>query len=139
MPNSLQTLYVQGKGCMTNNFSTIKNRLQSEKFLLMRIKPGRSIKDSLVLSSGTTYTMTWPFETLASIELNGVEATLVNGVPGSEQYSFNSTTRLITINLGVAIAAYASGNIVGFHYLFYTNSRHRSTYQDPEDSSTTVR
>lgn len=121
---------------MTNNFSTIKANSKSEKIVLIRMRPGRSIENSLAFLSGNTYTMTFAFTNVAAVKVNGTAYTLVPGAPSSSQYSFSETSKLLTINLGAALTTQI---VVVYYYIFFTNDIYRYTYQDPEDSSTTLR
>lgn len=121
---------------MANNFSTIKSKSASEKFNLIRIEPARAVHGSLALSSGTTYTVTFAFKELSKVEVNGTLYTKVSGVPNATEYSFNETTRLLTINLGATLTTQI---VVVYYFILYTRFKDRITYEDPEDNTTTPR
>lgn len=122
---------------MTNNFSTLKNSLSSRKFYLVRMNPARSIMNDLTLVSGNTYTHTFHVEQLSSIKVNGTAYAKVTSSPNASEYTFDENTRLITINLHDTLAnIQASGNIVAFYYLFYTDAPGVYANQDPEDANT---
>lgn len=125
---------------MTNNFSTLKDNNVSEKFYLMRMKPGRSILNDLTLSSGTTYTCAFPFESLCAIEVNGVAYTRSLTTPNAGEFFFSEIYKVIVIKLPSAISNYlTSGNIVAYYYLFYTNDINKYFYEDPEDDTSAMR
>lgn len=125
---------------MTNNFSTLKNSLESKKFYLLRMNPARSIMNDLTLVSGTTYTHSFISEALSDIKVNGVSYAKVTGTPAASEYSFDESTKLITITLHDTLAnIQASGNIVAFYYLFYSDEHGIYANEDPEDSNTTMR
>lgn len=121
---------------MSNNFTTLSTNPVTEKFLLVRLNPCRAIQDDLTLDSGTTYTATFAFNNIPKIEVNGTEYTLVTTTPSANEFSFSETTKLITINLGAALT---TQYVVASYYLFYTNDKHRVTYETPDDNSTTKR
>lgn len=121
---------------MANNFSTLKGAAATEKFNLVRLEPARSVEGSLSLSSGTTYTMTFAFNPVSKVEVNGTAYTLVSGTPSSGEYSYTESTRLLTINLGAALTTQV---VVVYYYLFYSADKDRKTYQNPLDSNTSER
>lgn len=121
---------------MANNFSTVKNNIVSEKFYLVRIKMGRRVTSDLSLSAGTTYTCTFKYDNCPSIKVNGISYTKVSGAPSSSEFSFNESTKLITINLGASLT---TQQIIAFHYLFITSNKFRSGYETPTDTSTDIR
>ena len=125
---------------MTNNFATIKNNLSSNKFYLVRMNPACSIMNSLTLVSGNTYTHIFHTDTLSAIKVNGTAYAKVTGVPIASQYSFDETTRLITITLhDTLVNIQSNGNIVSFYYLFYTDELGIYATEDPEDANTIMR
>lgn len=122
---------------MTNQYSTLKNNLSSEKRLYLRMNPARSIIDDMVLDSGFTYKITFPFEAVNTIKVDGSTFTKVTTLTSSGQWTFDETTREIKVRLASAISNYQ--NIVAYYYLFYTNALAKYNYEDPENSATTIR
>lgn len=118
---------------MPNEFDTVKLQAASEKFNLIRIEPARAIEDDLVLSSGTTYTVTFAFSPISRITVDGVEFTKVSSSPASGEFSFDESSKLLTINLGAALTSQV---IVAFYYLFFTKDKARVTFETPTDDST---
>lgn len=122
---------------MTNNFNTIKTKARSEKIILVRLNPGRQVIDDLVLSSSTTYTMTFNYP-ISGIKVDGTAYTLNNATAlSSGEYSFDESTGLLTIFLSDVVANLTA--VVVYYYLFYTNGVNRQTYEDPEDPTTAIR
>lgn len=121
---------------MANEFSTRKTKSSSEKFNLIRIEPARYVSSDLALSSGTTYTLTFAFKNIARIKVDGTTYTKTTGAPSSSEYTFDESTKLLTINLGAALT---TQSVIAFYYIFYTTNEAKVTYEDPVDSSTTSR
>lgn len=117
------------------SISTEKVKLATERFLLVRLTPGRYIAPSLL--SGSTYQQTFNYP-LAKIERNGVELTKVTTLSGNDQWTHDETTGTLQVRL--ASAPNSTTNVlIAYYYLFYTGTVFRSIYQDPEDTATTVR
>lgn len=121
---------------MANDFATLKSAAATEKFNLIRLEPARAVEGSLVLSSGTTYTVTFAFNPVSKVEVNGVAYTLVTTTPSASEYSYTESTKLLTINLGASLTTQI---VVVYYYLFYTKDKDRKTYQDPDDTTSTQR
>ena len=121
---------------MTNNFSTVKTNLSSEKISLVRIQGAREVGVDLSLDSGTTYTHTFHVQALQKIVVDGVVYTKVSSSPFSTEYTYNESTKLLTINLGTA---YVSQQVVVFFYLFYSKDQTRIAPETPTDSASTER
>jgi len=119
-----------------NDFVTVKEQAASEKFNLIRIEPARAVQDDLTLQSGTTYTITFPFSPVSKVTVNGTTYDKVTGTPASGEFSFNEDTKVLLINLGVALTTQF---VVVFYYLFYTKDKFRITYETPTDDTTTTR
>lgn len=117
---------------MVNNFNTVKNNLSSQKFHLVRIQSAREIGGDLTLDSGTTYLHTFHVSNIQKIVVDGTVYTKVSSSPSSEEYTFNESTKEITINLGTA---YSSQQVVVFFYLFYTKDEARIAPETPTDTS----
>lgn len=118
---------------MANEFDTVKLQASSEKFNLIRFEPARAVENDLVLSSGTTYTITFAFSPVSRVTVDGVSYTKVSSSPTSGQFSFDESTKLLTINLGVALTDQI---VVVFYYLFFTKDKARVTFETPTDDST---
>ena len=121
---------------MANNFSTLKLENELEKFTLIRVNPAKYITSDLALDSGTTYSMTFPFNPVNRVTVDGVEYTKVSGAPSSSQFSFNETTKELIINLGASLTSQV---VIGFYYLFFTSGRNRVIYETPDDNSSSLR
>lgn len=119
-----------------NDFTLIQNNQASTKILLARIEPARYVNDSLVLSSGTTYTMSFPFD-ISSVYENETLLTKVSGSPATGQFSYNETTKLLTVNLNAAISS--TNPIIVYYYLFFTTDRVRTIGVDPENPTVNLR
>lgn len=104
---------------MANNFSTIKDLPSSQKFFLARIEPARSVESNLTLNSGTTYEMTFPFNRVSKIEVDGVEFTKVSSAPSGGEFSFDLDSKLLQINLGTSLTSQA---VIAYYYLFYSTN-----------------
>ena len=121
---------------MANNFSTLKNSQTSQKFYLVRLQPTRYLNDLLADQGGGEYTYTFN-KPIANVKENGSELTLVTASPSAGEYTYNESTGLLTV---VPNSAPASDNIITLDfYLFYTGERNRVWYEDPENTSTTLR
>ncbi|MGV8130684.1 MAG: hypothetical protein ACP5N7_01115 [Candidatus Pacearchaeota archaeon] len=114
---------------MTNNYSTVKNNLASNKKLFIRMFPGRSIIDDLVLSYSTVYTMTFPFATISDIKVNGNSYYRVQKVSSTGEWSYDESNGLLTIGLTASKSTF--DNIVAYYYIFYTNFKSHYHYEDP--------
>jgi hypothetical protein len=115
---------------MANNFDSIKGKSSSEKFNLIRLEPARQIESSLLLVSGTTYEADFSFISLNAIKVDGVSYTKVTSSPSSGEYSFNESTKKVTINLGAALT---DQKVIAFYFLFYTTGKTRVTFETPTD------
>jgi hypothetical protein len=111
------------------SYSDIKTNQTSQKFILTRIEPARFVNDDLSLDSGTTYTMTFPF-VISKVVEQGTELTEVSSSPSTGEYSFNTSTNLLTVNLNNAVSS--SNAVVVYYYLFYTIEKFRTIGSDPE-------
>lgn len=112
-----------------------KVKLASERFLLVRITPGRFIDPPLI--SGTTYGEDFPYP-IARIERNGTALTKVSSLSGNDQYTYDESTLELRVRL--ASAPNDTTNIlIVYYYLFYTGTVFRSISEDPEDDATTTR
>ncbi len=123
---------------MTNNFSVVKLNAQSQKIILVRMKPRRAVEYSLALDSGNVYEMTFPYDSVCGVTVNGTALTEVVGTPANAtQYSFDKTTKLLQIYLASALVDYQTINtaIMVDYYLYYTNETGRIFYSDPEDDT----
>lgn len=121
---------------MANNFSTVKSNLSSEKISLVKIQGAREVGSLLSLDTGTTYTHTFHVQALEKIVVDGTTYTLVTSTPSSTQYTYNESTKLITINLGTA---YVAQKVVVFFNLFYSLDQTRIAPEIPTDTSSTER
>ena len=99
---------------MANNFDSLKDNQQSEKFYFIRIRPRRRLNDGLTAIGGGLYSISFPF-TLQNIEENGGLLTEVSGTPSSGEYSYNETTGVLTI-----FPINILDEIVAHYYIFYT-------------------
>ena len=118
------------------SFSSIKTDQTSEKYILIKIEPARYINDDLAIVSGTEYTMTFPFQ-LSRVLEQGVELTEVSSSPSAGQYSFNTTTKLLTVHLNAVISS--TNSVIGFYDLFYTIEKFRVLGSNPEVPGTDLR
>ena len=118
------------------SYSTIKTNQTSQKFILVRIEPARFVNDDLTLDSGTTYTMTFPF-TISKVVEQGAELTEVSSSPSTGEYSFNSTTNVLTVNLNNAVSN--SNAVVIYYYLFYTVEKFRVIGVNPENPTVNLK
>lgn len=117
-------------------FSTQKAEPRNKRFMLVRVTPARYVVDDLSLSGGV-YTMTFNYP-ISSIERNGTALTETTSTPGSNDFWYhNETTNTLQIKL--ASAPSTTNVIVVYYHLFYTGSDAVFTYEDPENSATTVR
>ena len=112
-----------------NNFTTLQNNQASTKILLARIEPARYVNSGLTLTSGTTYTMTFPYD-ISQVQETSVPLTKVTGIPTVGQYSYNETTKLLTVTLNAVISD--TNPITVYYYIFYTTDRVRTIGRDPE-------
>lgn len=119
---------------MPNNFATLKLNQASEKFYLIRIVPRRVVNDDLVSIGGGKYTITFPYP-IKAVKANATSLSLVTTVANPGEYSFDESTNLLTVYSTPS----ASNIIVVHYYLFYTGGRYRVVYEDPENTSTTLR
>lgn len=118
-------------------YSQVQNNQSTRKFALVRIEPARWVNDLLTSIGGGIYTVTMSGFIVSQIKENGTSLTRVSTVSGAGQYSFNEQTGLLTIY--PTSAPSSSNSIIVFYYLFYTTQRTRSTNEDPEDSTTSIR
>lgn len=119
------------------SYSDVQNNQSTSKFALVRIEPARWMNDLLTNAGGGIYTATLNGFVVSQVKENGTNLSRVSTVSGSGQYSFNEQTGAISIY--PASAPSSSNSIVVFYYLFYTSQRTRSTNEDPEDSTTSIR
>ena len=120
-------------------FASLTSENATKKIFLIRMKPGRSIMNDLTPVAGNTYTYTMPADILAEVKVNGSLYAEVGSNPIASQYSYDSSTRLLTITLHTTLANIQSGgNIIAYYYLFYSNEANIYTYSDPQDSNTEV-
>lgn len=126
---------------MTNDFSSLKNRAESNKFLLIRMTVAKSIVDSLVSGGSYIYTATLSLDSFDYIKAEGNLCTEVSIITGDYQYIFNSTTRLLTIRLSVPtlLSPETRFDVIVYRYIYLTNDTAKITYKDPEDSSTELK
>lgn len=120
---------------MPNNFSTIKSNQASQKFFLVRLEPARYLNDLLSLDAGGIYQATISGLKISKVQANGSDLTKVTTVTNAGEWSYNESTGVFRVYSTPS----STNAIVAFFYLFYTGERFRVTYQDPEDSSTTLR
>jgi len=121
---------------MANNYSTKKTDQTTQKFILVKVVPRRYVNAALAIVSGTTYTMTFPYD-LESVFEQGTELTKVSGTPSSGEFSFNETTNLLTVNLNAAPSS--SNAIVATYNLYYTIERFRVVGKDPTSPTVDLR
>lgn len=121
---------------MANNFETLKSKVSTKKFNLIRIEPARNISGDLVLLSGTTYTCTFAFTELSRIRVSAGSSQRVFVTPNAGEHTFDDDTKLITINLGVPLTNQV---VVAFYFLFYTKDETQIAYENPQNSSTPYR
>lgn len=117
------------------SIATEKVKLATERFLLVRMIPGRYIAPAFL--SGTTYQQTFSFP-LARIERNGVALTKVTTLSGNDQWTHNESTGVLQVRLASAPSA-TTNVLIAYYYLFYTGTVFRSIYENPVDTATTVR
>jgi len=117
------------------SIATEKEKLATERFLLIRMNPARYILP--VLNAGL-YEITLPF-TINRLERNGVPLTKVSGTPASnDEWNQNETTGLVQVMLASAPND-TSNVLVVFYYLFYTGTIGRVIGEDPETPNTNLR
>lgn len=110
------------------SFEDIQQLQSSVKFFLARVQPSRVINNHLTVASGTVYNMTFPYK-LTSIKQNGVLLTKVSSNPTVGQYSYDDSTKLLTIHLS---AEPSNINVIVADYqLYFTQSRLRTHGLDP--------
>lgn len=128
---------------MPNNFSTKKDKLATEKIILARINPWMEIIDDLtVLVDGapdpyTIVGMTLPLPNLVEVIVDQYAYTLVDTLTNVEQYTYNSETGELQIQITGSLNDHTS--ILASFYLFYTSEIGRYISQDPENSNTEER
>ena len=114
---------------------TEKVKLATERFLLVRLTPGRYIEPAFL--SGSTYQQTFSYP-IARVERNGVELTLVSSLANDDEYTYDESTGLLQVQLAAAPDP-DTNVLVVFYYLFYTGTVFRAISEDPENTATTVR
>ena len=122
---------------MTNEFSTRKENQVSNKFLLIRLNPARYVNDDLTNNGDGTYSITLSDFVISAVKENSTALTLVSGTPGAGEYSYDENTNILVVCPNAAPSS--SNALVVYYYLFYTGEKYRVTYEDPEDSGTTLR
>jgi len=121
---------------MSNDYATIKTNQSSQKFILAKLSPGRFVNPSLVLDSGTTYTMTFPYD-VESVFENETELTRVSSSPSAGEFTYNETTNLLTVHLNAAPDS--TNAVVVIYNLYYTIERLRVIGKDPTSPNTDLR
>lgn len=112
-----------------------KVKLATERFLLVRINPARFVEPVFV--SGSLYEMAFPYP-VNRLERNGVALTKVTTVSNDDEWSYDESTGILSVQL--ADPPDDSTNIlIAYYYLFYTGTITRSISEDPEDPLTTTR
>ena len=114
------------------SFEDIQQLQSSDKFFLVRVQPSRLINDYLTVVSGTVYSMTFPYK-LINVKQNGVLLTRVSSNPVAGQYSYDESTKLLTVHLSAAPSG--SNIIVTDYQLYFTQSRVRTHGLDPINPS----
>ena len=124
------------------SIATVKKDRASERFMLVKLTPGRAVTSELVAQGGGIYDATnQPFITVEKIERQGSsmnEVASLAAVTSNDDWFYDETTGQLRMKLAAAPST-ASNNIIVFHNLFYTGSETRRVWEDPEDSNTTVR
>lgn len=109
--------------------ATEKIKAKSDRFMLIRMRPGRYVEPAFV--SGTLYQMTFPFP-VAAVSRNGVFMQPVGATPVStDRYYYDETTQ--TLQISLASAPNSTSNVVIVYYhLYYTGSIFRSAPASPD-------
>jgi len=110
--------------------STEKLKPASERFMLIKVTPGRYINDDLSDDGGGEYSITFPFPYIETVKRNGTALTLVTSFTGNDQYKWDGST--LTVKLA---AAPSSTNIViAFYNIYLTGTQARYFPKDPESA-----
>lgn len=117
-------------------FITEKELQATRKFELVRIMPSRYLNDDLISVGSGKYEYYTTYPIVAVYEL-GTALTKVTTVTNPGEYSFNESIGLLTIYPSAVPSN--SNPIVMDYYLFLTGEVYRTWYQDPENTSTTLR
>ena len=113
---------------MANNYTALSLNKTSKKFILARLNPARYISDDLVLSAGTTYNVTVPFISVNRVKVNGTEYTKVSSGANANEFVFDESTKLLSINLGAALT---TQRVIAYHYLFFSSLDNVSAQEEP--------
>ena len=123
-------------------FDTLKLENASDKFAIVRMAPARNVSDDLTILSGTTYTTTFAFDDVFSVTFYDAsaetDATLLQnaGTPSSGEFSYDRTTNLLTVNLGVTIGV--GDIVVAIYYVWYSNGP-SEVYFVPDNTTADIR
>ena len=115
------------------SIATEKELAASDRYLLVRLTPGKYINDDLSVISGSIYgaTLTTAINSnVAKIERNGTELTEVSTITGNDEYTYDEDTGELRIQLASAPDEDTNVIILFFH-LFYTGTKNRYVQEDP--------
>jgi len=111
--------------------STEKLLHASERFMLVKMTPGRYIVDDLSADGGGEYSMSFPFPHLSAVKRNGTSLSLVTTLTANDQYTWDGST----LTVKIAAAPDEDTNVlVAFYDLYFTGSQARYAPDDPESA-----
>jgi hypothetical protein len=111
------------------SFATAIEEQKSERFIMVRLEPGRYVGSALASLGSGVYGMTFA-ATPVRIERNGVALSKVTTLSTNDQWAYDDTTQQITVKL--ASAPNVSTNVLILYYqLFYTSGRAQYGSSDP--------
>ena len=113
------------------SFATEKEKSVTDRFMLVRLEPGRYVNDDLA-ASGSLYSMTFPYP-VAKVERNGVELTNDGATPNADgEWLYTESTQSLQVYSSSAPSS--SVIFVVYYYVFVTNEKLRILPQDPESA-----
>jgi hypothetical protein len=114
------------------SFSSLKEKQGSLRTALVRITGGRDVTNDLVFST-PNYIITFDYP-VKSVSHGITELSRVSTVSGNDQFSYNETTKVLTLRV-----ASLDNEIIVEYYTFFCSDQGVNHYETPTDNTTTVR
>jgi hypothetical protein len=114
-------------------FATQIARQGSERTFLARLTAKRNVTSTLVLSAGTTYTVSVPYN-VSSVTRNGVAMTqITSGSPTNGQFIYDQATQVLTLNSTTAPNV-STGVFIVFYRIYLCTGAGTVACDDPSGS-----